>query len=1179
MARSMAQETLVHIEIILNTMLEKTNMMEVFLHSMGDDNMHEMASRMDGKYGLEQFNLFASMLHDSNAIRALQLLPNGVTTYTYPYKGNEKAIGDRVLERDKSRDSALFSMRSGLTIVDGPYELLQGGLSLIARNPVYYDNGNFWGFTVIIMSLPDIIEPLGLNDLTRQGFEYRFDFVTKNEPRAVASTLSHHKIDDTIAVSKLLAGRRAILHIIPTSGWLDLKDSLFELIFFLILALIIAYQSTRNKLSSLELMASLEKEKHLRLVTAQAYKEAEQANTAKSDFLSAMSHDLRTPMNAIVGLCSLLLRDTGNQQKVSDYAQKLTASSKHLLGLINDILDMSKIESGKVALNVREFSLASLIEGINTIVRPQARAKRQVFEIVVNQIEHEMLIADDLRLNQILLNLLSNAVKYTQTGGHIKLIVTENEARSNNIARYTFEIVDNGMGMSPDFIQRIYEPFSRADSSAVNHIQGTGLGMTITHNLVKLMGGTIDIESKLECGTTVRINLAIKIKNEEVKDSEFLKSMGISNILLIDDEVCVSKSVSSTMAEAGVSTIHAVSGQDGKEKLEYLKSQGKKIDLILLDLKLHNEDGLDVARDLRAPQSPWRDIPIYILTSFDYTDIEVDAMEIGISGFLMKPLFLSNLKQVIETASMLNHKDESGNQVGDNSGKSVLDGMNILAAEDNELNSEILVELLGIRGATCTICKDGQEILDVMQHAKPEQFDFILMDVQMPVMNGLDATKAIRALDNPYARSIPIIAMTANAFTDDIKASIKAGMNYHISKPIDFDLLEDYVRHLVAGTAPDLRTNFTPTTQHARVTPDIDARGLGGHSHALDGASGENYRILSGSCAVELAQERTIDKVIDCLTFTRDYADNTGDTTVVSGETVPSSFVQEQNTASAVSASAASGPLLSAAVSSAAPDAAAPADQTAGADSAVTQKETAVESVNSTSDAKTSLSSHMALSALAALNGAAGAAVGTATAVAAADNSADAQETVPGKSDTGHQFEDDKIDEAAVDAAASAIAAAAVTGNVVTEPVVAASISHDEVLDTSLTGTCERSASGLAVKIDPELIAEATREIEEMPNLEKPDPELLAEATSDLDELAAELSVHEAEAVLKEEDSSSSGLLSVISSVLEDSVEAAAAVAVAAPGSAIPAVAASANKSNNADAKSASDNSADQSSR
>lgn len=814
MAHMAAQEALTHVDIVLNTMIDKTNMVEGFLHSFGEARMREMAERGDGKIYLDEFNLFTSMLYDSPSIRAIQLLPGGITLYSYPLKGNEQAMGDNVLERDQPRASAIFAMRSGLTVVDGPYELLQGGMSLIARNPIYYQDGSFWGFAVIILALPDVIEPLGLNDLTRQGYEFEFDFIHDGAAITIATTLSAERSRDTIEETKLLAGRRVSIKVVPQEGWIRFEDGAFEFTFFLLIALLIAYLGTRYRLSSLQLVSSLEKEKFLRLVTAQAYKEAEQANNAKSDFLSAMSHDLRTPMNAIVGLCVLLTRDMEKPQKVANYARKINASCQHLLGLINDILDMNKIESGKNTFNMREFSLATLIDNLNTIVRPQARAKKQAFEIKLQHIKHEFLIADNLRLNQILLNLLSNAVKYTQVGGHISLIVTEEEERSNNIARYTFEVIDNGMGMSQEFLARIYEPFVRADNVVGTAIQGTGLGMTITHNLVNLLGGSIVIDSKENEGTAVRVHLSLKIKNEEVKDSEFLKNHGIARILLIDDEFAVNESVSHTMSEAGVETIHAFNRTQTFSFLDKCAAEGKKIDLILLDLVLQDENGLDVAKALK--DSPYRDIPIFILTSYDYSDIEVDGMDIGIKGFLMKPLFLSNLKQAIINA----YDDNSKTEKADN--KSVLVGMHILAAEDNELNSEILVELLSMRGAKCTMCADGVEVVEAFKKSQPGQYDFILMDVQMPRLNGLDATRQIRALDLPHAKTITIIAMTANAFTDDVKASLDAGMDYHISKPIDLDLLEDYMRKVGAGQAPNLSNSYVPTMR--RTTKEEAAR-------------------------------------------------------------------------------------------------------------------------------------------------------------------------------------------------------------------------------------------------------------------------------------------------------------------------------------------------------------------
>lgn len=843
MARMAAQEALTHVDIVLNTMIDKTNMIEGFLHSFGEERMREMVERMDGQIYLDEFNLFTSMLYDSPSIRALQLLPAGITLYSYPLKGNEAAIGDNVLERETSRASAIFAMRSGLTVVDGPYELLQGGMSLIARNPIYYQDGTFWGFAVIILALPEVIEPLGLNDLLRQGYEFEFDFIQDGTPTTIASNLSAQNAKYTISETKLLAGRRVCIKVVPHDGWIKFEDAVLEFAFFLLIALLIAYLGTRYRLSSLQLVNSLEKEKFLRLVTAQAYKEAEQANNAKSDFLSAMSHDLRTPMNAIVGLCVLLKRDMDKPQKVADYSRKINASCQHLLGLINDILDMNKIESGKSTFNMREFSLATLIDNLNTIVRPQARAKRQAFEIKLQHIKHEFLIADNLRLNQILLNLLSNAVKYTQVGGHISLIVTEEEERSNNIARYTFEVVDNGMGMSQEFLKHIYEPFVRADSVIGSAIQGTGLGMTITHNLVNLLGGSIAIDSKENEGTSVRVHLSLKIKTEEVKDSEFLKTYGISRILLIDDEGSVSESVSHTMSEAGVETFHAYNGKQAFSSLEQLDQEGKQINLILLDLVLQDESGLDVAKALQ--ESKFKDIPIFILTSYDYSDIELEGINIGIKGFLMKPLFISNLKQALISAD--NHADN--NEPEDK--RSVLEGMHILAAEDNELNAEILVELLSMRGAQCTVCADGVDVVEKFKQSHPGQYDFILMDVQMPRLNGLEATKQIRALNLPHAKEITIIAMTANAFTEDIKASLDAGMNYHISKPIDLDLLEDYVRKVMAGHAPNLSTSYVPTAKRTSkeevAREEAEAQDLQQELVNMEAASNISY----AACTVE----------------------------------------------------------------------------------------------------------------------------------------------------------------------------------------------------------------------------------------------------------------------------------------------------------------------------------------
>lgn len=789
LARSMGQEAVSHVEIILNNMIEKTDMLEGFLHSLGEDKLIAILENMDGKTCLKEFNLFASMLYDSPAIKSMNLLPQGVMLYSYPLEGNESAIGDRVLEREVTRDAAEYAMQTGLTTIDGPRRFIQGGIAMVARNPIYLSDGSFWGFSAISLSLPEVIEPFGLHDLTRQGYEYHFVMMNQNEAVVVGSTLNNGDLEDCISYSKLISGRRVTLYMIPTSGWLSSLDAAYGFAFFLLLALVIAYLATRNKIASLDLISALEKEKHMRSMTVQAYNEAEQANKAKSNFLSAMSHDLRTPMNAIVGLCSLLTRDTANKQKVAEYARKISASSQHLLGLINDILDMSKIESGKVSVNSREFSLAALVENINTIVRPQAHSRHQAFDIDLHHIDHVLLIGDDLRINQILLNLLSNAVKYTQVGGHIRFEVEEDKMFSNNIASFIFTISDNGMGMSEEFLEHIFEPFARSENVVDTNIQGTGLGMTITNNLVQLLGGTIEIKSKENVGTTITVHLSCQIQNSDEDDAAYFKSKNINNVLIVDDIVGDFISVKNTLEAAEISAHHAFNSEQALEILEQMASQGSKIDLILLDLKLENEDGIEVAKHLG--QGKFKDTPILLLSSYDCSEVEIDAIDVGVVGFLSKPLFIVNLKRAIDTMS---HKSENHDNKCNKC--NLFNGLKILAAEDNELNSEILLDLLLMRGASCRICHDGVEVVEAFKLTSPDDYDLILMDVQMPRLNGLHATEQIRALDLPHAKSIPIIAMTANAFSEDIKASLDAGMNAHVSKPIDFNLLEQCIKEL-----------------------------------------------------------------------------------------------------------------------------------------------------------------------------------------------------------------------------------------------------------------------------------------------------------------------------------------------------------------------------------------------
>ena len=448
------------------------------------------------------------------------------------------------------------------------------------------------------------------------------------------------------------------------------------------------YEKRNNELH-MQAMKDMEvankKLKKARNITAEALRTAENANKAKTDFLSNMSHDIRTPMNAIVGITSLIRHDAGNKAKVIEYADKIDISSQHLLGIINDVLDMSKIEAGKTVFKYSDFSILDFIQELDTIFHSQVYEKKQTLTIIKENIRHEWVNGDQLHLMQIFSNLLSNAIKYTQDGGKIQFLVEECETKSSVYAKYRFLVSDNGLGMSADFKEIIFDPFTRAESSVTNKIQGTGLGMAITRNLVEAMGGTIDVESELGLGSCFEV---------------------------------------------------------------------------LIDLK--------IAED-----------------------------------------------RTVALAAQEETDEQDGN---------ILQGMRFLCAEDNELNAEILTELLKIEGAECTICENGEEILKAFERSAPGDYDMILMDVQMPVMNGYEATKAIRRSSHELAKKIPIIAMTANAFSEDIQHSLAAGMNAHVSKPIDMKVLEKTIRSIKSGGgAPNrrsLNSNNWKVTRHKKIEKD-----------------------------------------------------------------------------------------------------------------------------------------------------------------------------------------------------------------------------------------------------------------------------------------------------------------------------------------------------------------------
>ena len=535
------------------------------------------------------------------------------------------------------------------------------------------------------------------------------------------------------------------------------------------------------------------KERQMRADLEEALQIAKSANEAKSNFLSNMSHDIRTPMNAIIGFATLLEKDVENPDKVREYIRKISFSSQHMLSLINDILDMSKIESGKSTIHIAEFSFPELLEELYSIIINQVKSKNQSFEMHTKGNIPELVYGDKLRINQVMINLLSNAVKYTPAGGDISLTVEALKESVHNHAHLRLSVKDNGLGMSEDFVKVIFEPFSRETTAATREIQGTGLGMAITKQIIDLMGGTITVHSKRGKGSEFIVELELaKVVQTYGDAKEFWTQHNIRKMLVVDDDSDVCIEVKELMRDTGVEVDYAMSGKKALEKIELMKKGEVKYDVVVLDWKMPEMDGLETAKRIRAITGD--SLPIMFLSSYNYEDIEDEAKKAGIHAFLPKPFFVSNFRNAV---AKLN--DEEEEIVSESEEEISMEGMHILCAEDNPINAEILEELLDIEGATCKICENGKLVLEEFEKCKPGTYDMIFMDVQMPIMNGHEASRAIRACAHPEAKTIPIIAMTANAFDDDKKMAQDAGMNAHVAKPIDMNIVKKTVAKLRGG--------------------------------------------------------------------------------------------------------------------------------------------------------------------------------------------------------------------------------------------------------------------------------------------------------------------------------------------------------------------------------------------
>lgn len=518
---------------------------------------------------------------------------------------------------------------------------------------------------------------------------------------------------------------------------------------------------------------------------AEALQAAQIASNSKTTFLSNMSHDIRTPMNAVLGFTTLLAKDADNPDKVREYTKKITASGQHLLSLINDVLDVSKIESGKVVLNVEEFTLNDLVSSIDAIIRPMAKAKEQLFHVEVINIKHEYLIGDETRINQILINLLSNAVKYTQERGNIWFRIIGLKQRSNQYEHIRIEVEDDGYGMTPEYLETIFDAFTRAENSTTNKIQGTGLGMAITKSIVELMGGTIDVFSEVNKGSLFKVELEFRIPEDQA-NKQFWIEIGISRILAVAGNTEICNNIKMLMNDMGVQVDTSLGIEEAMGLIEDSMNRQKGYHTILLDEKI---DCIGMAKQVREILPAH--IPILFLTASGAEGME-EALQIRNTGILSKPFFVSAFKEkILEMQAEQNEEKIIGSTSG------TLGGLHFLAAEDNEINAEILEELLSIEGADCEIVENGQLVVERFMKAAEGEFDAILMDVQMPVMNGYDATKAIRALNRKDAKEIPIIAMTANAFAEDEKEALNAGMNIHLAKPIDIELLKEVIKQYI----------------------------------------------------------------------------------------------------------------------------------------------------------------------------------------------------------------------------------------------------------------------------------------------------------------------------------------------------------------------------------------------
>ena len=541
---------------------------------------------------------------------------------------------------------------------------------------------------------------------------------------------------------------------------------------------LIVYINITDITEQRELQKKLEKQsKQLK----EALKSAEQANQAKSDFLARMSHDIRTPMNAIMGMATIAKAHVDEHERILDCMEKINGASKLLLSLINEVLDMSKIESGRLILSEDEFNVGELLQDLVGMMQPEIKNKQQTLNIHVKNLRHENVKGDTQRIKQVLMNILSNAIKYTPENGRITIEIYE-KAPHNGIGNYQFVFEDNGRGMKPEFLDKIFEPFERASDDEIKRIQGTGLGMSISHKIIQMMGGDIKVESEYGKGSRFTIDMPLVCRDQKPDDKIEVEGL---EVLVVDDDKIACLNTSSCLREIGINSECVYSGREAIEKVRQHHLAEKEYFAVIIDLKMPQMNGIETTRQIR--RFVGADVPIIILSAYDLEEYEAEAKEVKANGFITKPLYKSKLLQVLR--SFLDEGDQPEPIRPFKLSNVDYSGKRILLVEDNELNREIAVEIIGSTGITIDTAINGLDAVHKVAQSEEGFYQIILMDIQMPIMDGYEATRQIRSLQRRDIAHMPIIAMTANAFSEDVTNAIKAGMNYHLAKPIDIGAL------------------------------------------------------------------------------------------------------------------------------------------------------------------------------------------------------------------------------------------------------------------------------------------------------------------------------------------------------------------------------------------------------